>query len=67
MVRALGVNDANMIVFGLAISNGLSRYRERCWRNTRGSLMLAWESAWLFGDWPASSSAKLWWARTSWG
>ena len=45
MIRALGVNDANMIVFGLAISNGSGRAIRsvagaisgirRCWHGNR--------------------------------
>ena len=61
MVRALGVNDSTMIALttsptACGFSALLAQYRDLPTSE--------WASAWLCGDWRASSSAKRWSAAT---
>jgi len=58
MIRALGVSVDFIIILGLALSNGLIALSDPCSRNIRASLTCKWASAWLYGAWPASSSAR---------
>ena len=53
MIRALGVNDANMIIFGVAISNGFVALSGALLAQYQGFADVGWESAWWSGDWPA--------------
>src|SRR5260370_39311911 len=66
MIRALGVNDANMIVFGLAISNGLVALSGSLLAQYQGFADVGMGIGMVVGGSQASSSAKRWLAPIRW-